>query len=181
MKTQENAIATTRSERAPKWGGFRLGFAAMMLSLLALLAGHAQAEPNTANQYLQVTKNNFYLMKLNFQIGSQYAVARNANAARQYFTNANVNSIVMQNYATSLYLQNIDTLNRGLYRNASYQQQAVLYSDVLRAQIQVLSAKLSVLSQSPLSANARINAEVSIVQINATLTNLEQAMILAQR
>ena len=181
MRTQENAIATKRAERAPKWAGFRIGFAAMMLSLLALFAGHAQAEPNAANQYLQVAKNNFYVMKLNFQIGSQYAVAGNANAARQYFTSANVNSIVMQSNVTSLYLQNIDTLNRGLYRNVFYQQQAVSYSDILRSQIQLLSAKLSVLSQSPLSANARINAEVSIIQINATLANLEQAMILAQR
>lgn len=181
MRTQENAIATKRAQRAPKWGEFRIGFAAMMLSLLALFAGHAQAEPGAANQYLQVAKNNFYVMKLNFQIGSNYAAAGNANVARQYFTSANANSIVMRNNATSLYLQNIDTLNRGLYRNAYYQQQAVAYSDVLRSQLQVLSAKLSVLSQSPLSANARISAEVSIIQINATLSNLEQAMILAQR
>lgn len=181
MKTQENAIATKRAERAPKWGGFRLGFAAMMLSLLALFAGHAQAEPNAANQYLQITKNNFYVARLNFQIGSNSAIAGNANAARQYFTSANVNSVVMQANATSLYLQNIDTLNRGLYRNAYYQQQAVSYSNILRAQIQVLSVNLSVLSQSPLSASSRISTEISIFQVNATLLNLEQAMILAQR
>lgn len=181
MKIQENAVATGLAAQAEKKTGFRSGFVAMLLSMMVFFAGYAQAEPGLANQYLQVTKSNFYVTKLNFQIGSSYAQTGNAAAARQSFTSAYINSVVMQSNATSLYAQNVDTLNRGLYRNAYYQQQAVSYSNILRSQIQVLSVNLSILSQSPLSASTRISAEIGIMQINATLLNLEQAMVLAQR
>jgi len=180
MKTQDNVETIKSMGRVPKHAGVRSGFVAMMMCLLVFFVGHAQAEPTVANQYLQVAKNNFAVAKINFQIGSSYAQAGNVAVARQYFTIASINVAQMRQSAAVLYSQNIDTLNRGLYRNLYYQQQAVAYSNILQIQAQVLSLHLSILSQSPLSTSSRISAEISIAQINVTLLNLEQAMRLAQ-
>lgn len=180
MKTQDNAAAVESVKRVAKNAGMRSGFVAMMLCWLVFLVGNAQAEPGIANQYLQITKNQFTTTKIYHQFGSSYAQAGNVAAARQYYTVASINAAMMRNSAINLYSQNIDTLNRGLYRNAAYQQQAVSYSNVLQYQTQVLGLHLTILSQSPLSTSSRISADLTIAQINVTLLNLEQAMRLAQ-
>ncbi len=180
MKTQDNVETIESMGRVTKNAGVRSGFVAMMMCLLVFFVGSAQAEPGLANQYLQVTKSQFTATKVYHQIGSSYAQVGNVPLARQYFTVASINAALTRSNAIALSSQNIDTLNRGLYRNLYYQQQAVAYSNILQTQTQVLGLHLSILSQSPLSVSSRISADISIAQINVTLLNLEQAMRLAQ-
>jgi hypothetical protein len=159
----------------------RFGLAAMLMSLTMLFGGAAHAQPVIASQYLQLTKNDFTVAKINYQIGRNYAVVLNAAAARSYFMAARVNSIQMRTHALYLQQENLNTLASGQYRNAAYQQMAVSYSNLLSSQVSLLDAYLSILSQTPLSQGARVNVDAMIIQITTTLLQTEQAMILAQR
>lgn len=178
METQENTVMAERRARTTTRA--RFGLMTMLLSLLVFVTGAAQASPQVADYYLQRTKYDFTLEKTYYQIGRNYALARNAAAARPYFLNAYSNSIAMQIDAERLYAENLINLQGGMYRNAAYQQMAVQQSNVLRTQVQLLSAYLNLLAQQPLNTGAILTVDTQIVQVTATLYATEQYMRSAQ-
>jgi hypothetical protein len=153
-----------------------------ILLIAALFFGlNAQAEPTAASRYLQFCKFDLQILNANFAVGRNAASGGNAAQAVAFFNSAYINSIYLAIDATRLELENSDTLNRGLYRNRTYQQQAVQLSAVLKVQANVLSAQLAVLIQNPFSVSTQIAANSTIVQISITLAQLEQAMLRAQQ
>jgi hypothetical protein len=181
MGNKEQSAVAKRVRQWSSAASRRFGLATMLMSLTMLFGSVAHAEPTLASQYLQLTKNNFAVAKINYQIGRNYATASNAAVARSYFIAARSNSIQMYTHSLNLQQQNLDTLARGQYRNAAYQQMAVSYSRLLSSQVSLLDAYLSILTQTPLSQNARVNVDAMIIQITSTLLQTEQAMVLAQR
>lgn len=154
----------------------------MMLAALVLLFGAtAQAEPGAANQALQSAKGQFQVLQPQYQVGRSYALGGNANAARPYFQAALGGANTLCNQASILQYQNRDTLNRGLYRNRNYQQLAVSLSDTLRSHCATLSSNLGALVSNPLASGPRGTVDWVLPQIGGTLSQLEQAMTLAQR
>lgn len=154
----------------------------MMVAALVLLFGAtAQAEPGAANQALQSAKSHFQALQPPYQAGRSYALAGNANLARPYFQAALGGANNLCNQASVLQYQNRDTLNRGLYRNRSYQQLAVNLSDSLRSHCATLSSNLGGLVSNPLASGPRATVDWVLPQISVTLSQLEQAMALAQR
>lgn len=178
MNKQESAVSAERHMRATTRA--RFGFMAMLLSLLTFAVGAAQASPQVADIYLLRTKSDFSLAKTYYQIGRNYSIARNGPVARSYFLSAYSNSIVMQNDANYLYMENLINLQSGQYRNIAYQQMAVQQSNALRTQVQLLSAYLSLLTQQPLNTGLLLNVDTQIAQIAATLYYTEYYMRLAQ-
>lgn len=174
MDMQENGSVIAPRARA------RFDFVTMLLSLLVFVTGATQASPPVADYYLQRTKYDFAVAKNFYQIGRNYAIARNEQVARAYFLNAYSNLIVMQNDATRLYTENLINLQSGMYRNAAFQQIAVQQSSVLRSQVQLLSAYMSILSQQPLNTGVILTVDTQMAQVAATLYNTEYYMRLAQ-
>ncbi|NOT89082.1 MAG: hypothetical protein HOP03_12980 [Lysobacter sp.] len=180
MNNQLQAPLLKRFGQFPPAMGRRYGFAAMFMSLLLLFGGTVQAQQTPAMQQLLYTKVNFDVAKVNYQIGRGYALAGKAATARTYFTSAHISA--MQMYAHSLYLhqENINALVNGQYSNVYYQQLAVSYSSLLRARVNILTAHLGVLRQTPLSASARASVDADILNVYAALLYTEQAMYNAQ-
>lgn len=173
-------LPTTLQTRARQSAsGFGTRIAAFVM-LLVMATGMAQANPNLASYYLSQAKVTYQVTKANYQLGRSYARAGQANTARNLYMSAYSNSISMSIQAAQLRAQNQDTLATGQYHNAQYQQLAVSYSAQLEVQVQLLSAYLSLLVQNPLSASPRANVEATMLQIDITLLQLEQAMTLAQ-
>lgn len=159
----------------------RSGMQAILL-LMALFFGlNARAEPNAASWYLYYCKFDMQALNSNFATARNAAAGGNAPQASAFFNSAYVNSIYLAIDATRLELENTDTLNRGLYRNRTYQQQAVQLSAVLKVQANLLGTQLAVLIQNPFSVSTQIAANNTIVQISITLAQLEQAMLRAQQ
>lgn len=181
MQSKEQSVIAMRVGQWSLAASRRFGLTAMLMSLTLLFGSVAHAEPAAANQYLQIAKQDFSVLKVYYQLGRNYALAGNAAQAKNVFLQAQINAFKLTNDATALYQQNVDTLNRGLYRNLGYQQQAVSYSSLLLSQVQLMRARLGVLTQSPLSPSARTSVDISILQVTTTLAQTEQAMILAQR
>lgn len=154
----------------------------MMMAALVLLFGTtAQAEPGAANQALQSAKGHFQMLQPPYQVGRNYALGGNANAARPYFQTALSGANNLCNQASILQTQNRDTLNRGLYRNRNYQQLAVNLSDTLRSHCATLYANLATLVSNPLASGPRGTVDWVLPQISGTLSQVEHAMTLAQR
>lgn len=172
----------TRGKRVLSAGlQVRTALMAMMATLVLLFGAAAQAEPGAANQALQSAKSHFQMLQPPYQVGRNYALGGNANAARPYFQAALGGANNLCNQASILQSQNRDTLNRGLYRNRTYQQLAVNLSDTLRSHCGTLSGNLGALVSNPLSSSARATVDWVLPQIAGTLSQLEQAMVLAQR
>lgn len=180
MNNQEQASLFKRFGQFSPAMSRRYGFAAMLMSLLLLFGGTVQAQQTPAMQQLLYTKVNFDVAKVNYQIGRGYAAAGKVATARTYFASAHISAIQM--YAHSLYLhqENVNALYSGQYSNVYYQQLAVSYSSLLQARVNVLTAHLAVLRQTPLSASARASVDADILNIYATLLSTEQAMYNAQ-
>lgn len=174
METRGKSVLETRMR-------VRAALVVMMAALVLLFGATAQAEPGAANQALQAAKTQFQILYPQYQVGRNYALAGNANAARPYFQGAFSSANNLCNQATILQAQNRDTLNRGLYRNRTYQQLAVNLSDSLRSQCITVYSNLGALVSNPLLPGPRAMVDGALPQVSGTLSQLEQAMTLAQR
>ena len=172
-----SAPLQARARQSASRFGVRL---AAFVMLLAMATGMAQANPSSASYYLTQAKVTYQVTKANYQLGRSYARSGQANTARNLYLSAYSNAISMSIQAAQLRAQNQDTLATGQYHNAQYQQLAVSYATQLEVQVQLLGAYLSLLVQNPLSASLRANVEATMLQIDITLLQLEQAMSLAQ-
>ena len=180
METREHTAPTQRIPASPIAAGRRFGLAAMLIGMLMLVCGAAQAEPGAASVYLQRTKSDFAVLQINVLQGRNAALAGRTEQARSFFIAAKVQSITMNGDTVNLYYQNVDTLSRGLYRNQAYQQNAVYYSNLLKTYTQLLDAYLSVLVQTPSSSPAYFSAYANMLNVTTELQRTQQAMTQAQ-
>jgi hypothetical protein len=181
MDTNDNELRSTGIRT--RLAATRRQFAGMLLVMgLAVLASlPAQAEPGAAFQALQMAKAHMQNLHGAYAHGRDRALVGDSGTAYTFFRGAYVQSLGLCDRAADLQAQNRDTLNRGLYRNRSYQQQAVQWSDTLRAQCGELSYRLSLLVANPLAYQQIAVTDGVVQQVGYTLSRLEQAMVLAQR
>jgi hypothetical protein len=159
----------------------RAMFGTMLLILTLMLGAQAQAEPGAASQALQLAKQNFAIARLQFQSGQTAASVGNAAQASSSFISAQVSALRLLQNARQLVSENQDSLDRGLYVNRDYQEQAVLNSRLLSTQVSLLNSYLSLLAQNPLSVQLQIDVLIRNIEVSATLARLENAMRRAQQ
>lgn len=181
MDTNDNEVRSAGIRT--RLAAARRQFAGMllMMGLTVLASLPAQAEPGAAFQALQMAKGHMQNLHGAYAHGRERAMAGDAATARTFFNGAYVQSQGLCNRAADLQAQNRDTLNRGLYRNRSYQQQAVQWSDTLRSQCGELSYRLSLLVANPLAYQQIAITDGVVQQTGYTLSQLERTMLLAQR
>lgn len=142
-------------------------------AILALVAGTASAEPQQARFELDVSRQQYQIMDINFQVGRALANTGNAGGARSSFIQAQVSAALFGIRVVRLQQQNQDSLQRGLYANRAALEQAIACNAVLRVQAQILQVNLSVLAQQPLS-QAQINQ--TYVQLLITSIRMQQCV-----
>jgi hypothetical protein len=179
MERRDNEVSKTRKRRAAAGG--RFARMTMMMALAVLASLPAQAEPGAASQALNAAKSHMQNLQSAYQAGRSYALGGHGGLAYPLFRGAHIQSVGLCDRAANLQTQNRDTLNRGLFRNRSYQQQAVQLSDTLRSQCGELSYRLSLLVINPLAYQQIAVVDGAIPPTAHTLSQLEQAMTLAQR
>ncbi|MEH6419621.1 hypothetical protein [Pseudomonas sp. CGJS7] len=176
--TITSSLALART--APKSVAF-LGLRAVWLTLLLLISQGAWAEPAAADRALGAAKQEYRVLKLQHSIGKQHVQTGQWGAATSSFLAARISAIKMSNQLSQLYQENVDSFQRGLYRDGVSQQKAIDHTRVAGNNSKVLEVRLQMLSQQPSLQQNQIAVEVELVKLDHSMLLLEQAMIAAQQ
>ncbi|MGH8080678.1 MAG: hypothetical protein ACREP7_08890 [Lysobacter sp.] len=76
--------------------------------------------------------------------------------------------------------ENVDTLDRGLYRDRGNQENAIRFNQIASQDVQQVSVYLQILQQAPTSQTHLIYLDIYTEYLNADMMRLEQSMLAAQ-
>lgn len=177
-----HAIATLdHAHRPARSHGPLFGLKAMLLLLLTLVSHGAWADPVAAQPLLHSAKQVHAELKLQHQIAKMQLQAGQPNAAVTTFTIERFKAGQLLNKLKSLYVENVDTFQRGLYVNGAAQEQAIARNDIAKNDARTLDIQLAVLIAQPTSAAQMATVEFTMQLLDIRMTQLEQSMVAAQQ
>ncbi|MGO1073117.1 hypothetical protein [Lysobacter sp. CA199] len=152
------------------------GLVALLLASTLLFSGRASADPVVANQILQAIRQDRQVLDLYIQLAKQHASSGNIAAARSTYLSANMEALKLSARLRNLQQQNLDSLNRGLYRDRAALERAIQFGQSANVDIKVLALDLQMLTQTPTSLQFQTQLQIDTIKFNMNMDRLEQAM-----
>lgn len=174
-------VTLDQAHRSARGHGLLFGLKTMLLVLLTLVSQGAWADPVAAEPLLHSAKQVHAELKLQHQIAKLQLQAGQTNAAVTTLTVERFKAGQLLNKLKSLYVENVDTFQRGLYVNGAAQEQAITRNDIAKNDAWTLDIQLAVLIAQPTSASQMVTVEYTMQLLEIRMTQLEQAMVAAQQ